>query len=96
MSNNLGLTIIQIIIIIILFIVIIYMLRQNIALKNPASPKTPKLTGYPINAVFAIITVTKTLQSLLSSKPNFLRIINDIIPTINEEQIIAIGRTPNL
>ena len=34
MSNNLGLTIIQIIIIIILFIVIIYMLRQNIALKH--------------------------------------------------------------
>ena len=70
-------------------------ISQNIALKKPSWPKIPKLTVYPINAVFAIITVTKTLHNFLSGKLSIFKMKNDIIPVTKDEAKIINGSTPN-
>ena len=49
-------------------------ISQKIALKNPSEPYIPNVTGYPINAVLAIITVTNTLHKVTSSKSSRFKI----------------------
>ena len=71
-------------------------ISQKIALKNPSWPKIPKVTGYPINAVLAIITVTSTLHNFLSSYPNLFNIKNEITPVTNDEIRMTTGKIPNL
>ena len=50
-------------------------MSQNMALKKPSWPKIPNVTGYPMNAVLAIMTVTKTLHKVISSSFNCFKIL---------------------
>ena len=87
MSNNLGLTIIQIIIIIILFIVIIYMLRQNIALKNER-----RIARYSIEPIKA--ESTSVLDSISQKYFTFVRKIRHKIQksTIIKKNIPSLSK----
>lgn len=71
-------------------------MSQKIALIRPSVPKIPMLIGYPMNAVFAIITVTKILHSFLSEKLNCLKIKYETIPVINDDAIMTKGRIPKV
>ena len=75
--------------------IIVVAISQKIALNKPSFPKIPILTGYPINAVLAIIIVTKIDHNLTFEIFNPLRIKYEIIPVINEYNKITKGRTDN-
>jgi hypothetical protein len=70
-------------------------ISQNIALKKPSCPKMPKVTGYPMKAVFAIITVTRTLHKVMSSSFNCFRMKYETTPVTSEEARIMKGKIPN-
>ena len=70
-------------------------ISQKIALNKPSFPKIPILTGYPINAVFAIIIVTKIDHNLTLEIFNRLRIKYEITPVTKEDNNSINGRTDN-
>ena len=55
----------------------------------------PNVTGYPMKAVFAIITVTRTDHNFLSSNLSCFKIKQDMIPVANDDAKIINGKMPN-
>ena len=71
-------------------------MSQKIALISPSFPKIPMLIGYPINAVLAIITVTKILHNFLPEKLNCFKMKYETIPVMNDDAIMTKGRIPKV